>query len=108
MISDIIRLCGAVNVFADLPSLAPTVSVEAVIHAAPDIIVTGEDQTDHSEWRATWQRWPQLPAVVYDQLYFINPDLIQRHGPRILQGAEQLCHAVEQARQIKYANDKSL
>lgn len=108
LISDIIHLCGAVNVFADVPVLVPTVSVEAVINAAPDIIVTGAQHAEHSEWRATWQRWPQLPAVEHDQLYFINPDLIQRHGPRILQGAEQLCHDVEEARQVKYANDKSL
>jgi iron complex transport system substrate-binding protein len=108
LISDLIRLCGAVNVFADVPVLAPTVSIEAVISAAPDIIVTGGHHTERNEWRASWQRWPQLPAVIHDQLYFINPDLIQRHGPRILQGAEQLCHDVEQARQIKYASDKSL
>ena len=108
LISDLIRLCGAVNVFADVPALAPTVSIEAVISVAPDIIVTGGHHSERNEWRADWQRWHLLPAVVHDQLYFIDPDLIQRHGPRILQGAEQLCHYVEQARQLKYANDKSL
>ena len=108
LISDLIRLCGAVNVFADVPALAPTVSIEAVIGVAPDIIVTGVHHAERNEWRADWQRWHLLPAVVHDQLYFIDPDLIQRHGPRILQGAEQLCHYVEQARQLKYANDKSL
>jgi iron complex transport system substrate-binding protein len=108
LISDLIQLCGAVNIFADVPVLAPTVSIEAVISAAPDIIVTGGHHTERNEWRAAWQRWPQLPAVVHDQLYFINPDLMQRHGPRILQGAEQLCQYVEQARQKKYAREKSL
>jgi len=108
LISDIIQLCSAVNIFADVPVLAPTVSIEAVIKAAPDIIVTGGSHTDRGEWRADWQHWSQLPAVAHDQLYFINPDLLQRHGPRILQGVEQLCHVVEQARQIKYANDKPL
>ena len=108
LISNLISLCGAVNIFADVPVLAPIVSVEAVISAAPDIIVTGGHQTARNEWRAAWQRWPQLPAVVHDQLYFINPDLMQRHGPRILQGAEQLCQFVEQARREKYANDTSL
>ena len=108
LISDLIRLCGGVNVFADVPALAPTVSIEAIINSAPDIIVTGSHHTVRSEWRSAWQRWPQIPAVEHDQLYFINPDLIQRHGPRILQGAEQLCQYVEQARRIKYASDKSL
>lgn len=108
LISDLISLCGAVNVFADVPVLAPIVSVEAVIRAAPDIIVTGAHHTQRNEWRSAWQRWSQLPAVAHDQLYFINPDLMQRHGPRILQGAEQLCQYVEQARKIKYANNVPL
>ena len=108
LISDLIRLCGAINVFAEVAALAPSVSIEAVIQAAPDIIVTGSYLSAGDDWRDTWQRWAQIPAVRHDQLYFINPDLIQRHGPRILQGAEQLCEYVEQARQIKYASDKSL
>ena len=108
LITDLIHLCGAVNVFDELAVLAPTVSVEAVIKAAPDIIVTGDYASVKDEWSSNWQRWPQIPAVRHDQLYFINPDLIQRQGPRILQGAKQLCEYIEQARQIKYASDKSL
>jgi iron complex transport system substrate-binding protein len=37
-------------------------------------------------------------AVENDQLYFIPPDLLQRHTPRILQGAEILCAQLQQAR----------
>ena len=39
IISDVIRLCGGDNIFADLPALAPTVSVEAVLAANPDALV---------------------------------------------------------------------
>ena len=91
-----------------MPVSAPTVSLEAVLEAAPDIIVTGTSRQTQRDWFTSWQRWPQLPAVASNQLYFINPDLIQRHGPRILQGAEQLCQYVEQARIAKYARDESL
>ena len=108
LISALISLCGANNVFADVPVLAPTVSIESVLKRAPEIIVTGVLRDTQQEWIATWQRWPQIPAVASKQLYSINPDLIQRHGPRILQGAEQLCQYVEQARKIKYAKDHSL
>jgi len=107
LISDVIRLCGAVNVFSEVPVLAPTVSVESVLQASPDIIVTGGLRQTYQDWTMSWQRWPHLPAVANEQLYFINPDLMQRHGPRILQGAEQLCQYVEQARQIKYAGEKT-
>ena len=106
--TDLINLCGGVNIFADVPTLAPTVSLEAVLQAAPDIIVTGAISQSKQDWVNSWQRWPDLPAVTTKQLYFIDPDLIQRQGPRILQGAEQLCQYIEQARKIKYARDKSL
>lgn len=100
LISDVMRLCGAVNVFADLPVLAPTVSVEAVLLAAPELIVIGGDEKTHHAWREAWLRWPQLPAVRQGQIYFINPDWMQRHGPRILDGAEQLCRYVQQTRDV--------
>lgn len=105
LISDVIRLCGAVNVFSDVPASAPTVSVESVLQARPDIIVIGGASKARRDWLTAWQPWSQLPAVANEQLYFIDPDLMQRHGPRILQGAEQLCQYVEQARKIKYAID---
>ena len=105
LISDVIRLCGAVNVFSEVPVLVPTVSLESVLQARPDIIVTGGMSEAWGDWLTAWQRWPHLPAVENEQLYFINPDLMQRHGPRILQGAGQLCQYVEQARRIKYANE---
>ncbi len=97
LISDVIRLCGAENIFAEVPTLAPTVSIEAVLVRAPEIIVTGAAE-GRSDWLDMWQQWPQLPAVKEGQLYFINPDIIQRHGPRILEGAEALCALVEKSR----------
>jgi iron complex transport system substrate-binding protein len=33
-------------------------------------------------------------------LYFVPPDILQRHSPRILDGAEQFCERVERARQV--------
>lgn len=52
------------------------------------------------EWVEEWKQWPELPAVKNEQLYFIDPDLMQRVGPRILQGADQLCVLLEKARKI--------
>lgn len=108
LISDVIRLCGATNIFSDVPVLAPSVSIESVVQAGPDIIVAGASRHTQQDFFIAWQHWPQLPAVATKQLYSINPDLMQRHGPRILQGAEQLCEYIEQTRRIKYAGDESL
>ena len=52
----------------------------------------------HPEWLDQWARWPQLEATRRDNLFFVPPDLIQRHTPRILAGAERLCAQLETAR----------
>ncbi len=98
LISDVLRLCGGRNVFASLPVLAPKVDVEAVLAADPEAIVASGMGEARPEWLDTWRRWPQLRAVRHNDLFFIPPDLIQRHTPRILDGAERLCAALEQAR----------
>ncbi|MDA0191688.1 MAG: cobalamin-binding protein, partial [Proteobacteria bacterium] len=33
-----------------------------------------------------------------DNLFFVPPDLIQRHTPRLLDGTERLCQHLETAR----------
>jgi iron complex transport system substrate-binding protein len=98
MISDVIRLCGGRNVFAQLATLAPTVSVEAVIAANPEAIVASGMDAARPEWLDDWRRWHTLRAVASENLYFVAPELIQRHTPRILDGAERLCEQLELAR----------
>ncbi|MDR1888704.1 MAG: cobalamin-binding protein [Zoogloeaceae bacterium] len=99
IISQVIRLCGGVNVYDNLDSLAPTVSLESVLAADPEVIVATGMADARPEWLDDWKRWPRLLAVRHDNLFHINPDLIQRHTPRLLNGAEVLCNQLEQARQ---------
>jgi len=98
IISDVIRLCGGRNVFAHLPVLAPNVTVEAIIAANPEAIVASGMDDSRPEWLDDWRRWTTLTAVARGNLYFVPPDLIQRHTPRILEGAEKLCGHLETAR----------
>ena len=98
IISDAIRLCGGRNVFAALPILAPTVTVEAVIAANPEVIVASGMGDSRPEWLDDWRRWTTMAAVARDNLYFVPPELIQRHTPRILDGAEKLCAHLDTAR----------
>ena len=98
LISNIINLCGGINVFSDLNALTPKISIEAVIASGAEVIVAGGMGKKRPEWVAQWKPWPQLPAVKKQQIYFINPDILQRVGPRILQGADQLCNILDKAR----------
>ena len=98
IISQVLGLCGGRNVFAALPPLVPTVDVEAVLAANPEAIVASGADARRPEWLNEWKRWPSLTAVRRHNLISVPPDLIQRHSPRILDGAQQLCQELEQAR----------
>jgi iron complex transport system substrate-binding protein len=98
VISDAIRVCGGENVFAALKPLAPQVSVEAVLAADPEAIVASGMGEARPEWLDDWRQWKSLAAVKRDNLFFIPPDLIQRHTPRLVEGAARLCAHLETAR----------
>lgn len=98
LISDVIRLCGGENVFAGLAPLAPTIGVESVLAADPEVIVASGMGEARPDWLDDWKRWHQLAATARDNLYFIPPELIQRHTPRILDGATMLCEQLDDAR----------
>lgn len=106
LISAVIRLCGGTNVFASEPVLGPKISVESVIRKNPQVIIASGMGQERPEWLDEWLTWPQIQAVEKKQLHFIHPDIIQRHTPRILQGAELMCAQLDEARQAYYHQDK--
>ncbi len=104
IISDSIELCGGVNVFADAIPLVPRINVESVVRADPDVIIATGMADERPEWLDNWLIWPDLSAVKSSSLYGINPDLISRHSPRILEGVTQLCDYFDRARKTPVVN----
>ena len=98
IISDAIRLCGGENVFGKLEQMAPTVTVEAVIAANPETIIASGMGDSRPEWLDDWKKWTGIEAVKRDNLFFVPPELIQRHTPRLLEGTEILCKHLETVR----------
>lgn len=98
IITSAINLCGGENVFGHLTQMAPTVSVEGVLAADPEAIVATGMGDARPEWLNDWNKWPRMTAVKRGNLFHIHPDLMQRHTPRILDGAEQLCADLDVAR----------
>jgi iron complex transport system substrate-binding protein len=98
IISDAILLCGGENVFGHLPQMAPRISVEAVIEVDPEAIIATGMGDAKPEWLHDWDKWTRMTAVKRHNLFHINPDIMQRHTPRILDGAEKLCAHLDVAR----------
>ncbi|MEE3144213.1 MAG: cobalamin-binding protein [Pseudomonadota bacterium] len=99
LIDDIIRLCGGRNVFANIKRVAPKVSREAVLERNPEVIIASGMDIERPEWLDDWLRWPSINAVANNNLFFVPPELVQRHTPRALLGAAQICSQLDQARQ---------
>jgi len=98
LISEAMRTCGGVNVFADLPLLTPTVSWEAAVAADPQLIATAAQREDVTRDFAPWRRFTNVSAVKQQRFASIDGDLIGRMGPRFIEGAAALCEAIERAR----------
>lgn len=98
IISDAIRLCGGENVFGHLSQMAPTVNIEAVLEANPEAIIATGMGDARPEWLSDWDKWTQITAVKRGNMFHINPDIMQRHTSRILDGTEKLCAHLDVAR----------
>ncbi|VAW95263.1 hypothetical protein MNBD_GAMMA23-1684, partial [hydrothermal vent metagenome] len=98
IISDVMRLCGAKNIFSDLKILAPAVTVESVVASKVEVIIVGGLLEQHHQWLNGWRKWKDLLAVKNNHLYNVNPDLLQRHTMRLIDGAKALCEKVDLAR----------
>jgi iron complex transport system substrate-binding protein len=70
----------------------PTVSDESIIAAKPDVIVLTEPADFGGDPTKVASRpgWSVIPAVQNKRIYTIDPNLIQRPGPRIVEGLQQL------------------
>ncbi|HTT09531.1 MAG TPA: cobalamin-binding protein [Burkholderiaceae bacterium] len=101
VLSEGIRICGGRNVFEGLAPIAPQVSIEAVVAAQPEIIVTAEADARPSGALDMWRRFPQIPAVAHDQLVTLDANRINRHTPRMLEELALLCARIDAARGAK-------
>jgi len=93
--TELIEKAGGTNVFGDQQIDYYQYQVEALIDRNPDVIVlpaggmgTGEQASlDAVKARSGWDT---TNAVQNDRVYQINPNIIERAGPRVVDAIEQL------------------
>ena len=98
IISSAIAACGGRNVFAEVPTLTATVSWEAAVQRDPELVVTGGSPSEAAK-PGRWAEFAQLSATKHHQFARVDGDLIARSGPRFVDGARELCVAIDRARQ---------
>ncbi|MDZ4121495.1 MAG: helical backbone metal receptor, partial [Candidatus Cloacimonadaceae bacterium] len=90
-VGELIETAGGDNIFPTLERDYARIKAEDVVSARPDIIICySHDTLDNILNR---KGWSNIPAIQTQSIYFesdIDPDLIQRAGPRAIQGMQIL------------------
>jgi len=97
-IHEMINLAGGNNIAGNLEENYPTISMESVIMANPQVIIaggghgTGEDLTFN--FATTEVRLESVAARRDGRVYLINADLTSRPCPRIVDGLEEIAKMI--------------
>jgi iron complex transport system substrate-binding protein len=94
-INDLINIAGGSSISGDETADYPQFSRETVTARAPEIIVApsshGTQLVNESELR---RDFGTTPAIRSNRIVWVNPDLVDRPGPRIVEGLEQLARGL--------------
>ncbi|MDT8376641.1 MAG: helical backbone metal receptor [Mariprofundaceae bacterium] len=84
-ITQVLNAAGGDNVFAENHAETMRLNVESVVRASPEVIIIPSRSGNIESRRTFWRQW--LPDT---RVIAINPDLVSRPGPRIVDGIVQL------------------
>ena len=89
--SELIRLAGGDNLTDVFDGAAAQPSDEAVLEMAPEVIIVlaGPD-VDPADLLKAHPTFFSLPAVQNGRVYGVDPDLVSRPGPRLVDGLERI------------------
>jgi iron complex transport system substrate-binding protein len=95
-IHQMIELAGGINVAAGTSGAYPRLSMETVLEKDPEILVfpVGSTESVPEHEQQTWKRWTGLSAVQRHRLHVVSSDALNRPGPRVVDGLEQLAQVI--------------
>ncbi len=86
-VHQMIEAAGGTSVSADIDMAAPVFSEEYVIEQAPDVILGSfPDGTTATDLLRQHPAWSSVPAIRNGRVYTIDPDIVLRPGPRVVEG----------------------
>jgi len=93
-IHQMVELAGGENIAGRMTMPYPKVSLEEVIRKDPEVIIfpIGTTEGIPEAEQNGWRKWTGLSAVVHNRLYQVQGVLVNRPGPRVVEGIEVLAH----------------
>lgn len=88
----LIELAGGRNAAEHAVAPYPRLTMEEVLRQNPDILLfpVGRQEGISQVEQDSWKRWTTLAAVQHGKLVQVDSDLLNRPGPRILEGLKHL------------------
>ena len=95
-IHQLIEAAGGANIAAGTSTAYPRFALEEVLARDPELIVfpVGTAEGIPEEDQQQWRRWSSLSAVKHNRLVLVPSVLVDRPGPRIVEGLELLAKAI--------------
>jgi len=97
-IHELIAMAGGISVPGGLGEGYPSMSLEALIIANPQVIIAGSGMGEGASqpylFALNEERLAGLDALLNSQVYEINTDLVGRAGPRIVDGLEAMARLI--------------
>jgi len=98
LIGEMIKIAGGDNIAADLFSRYPSISRERVLADDPEVIIIAAMGSEAEAGVAFWEKFPELQAVQNQRIYVIDPDLVCRLSPGLMDGISKIESFVSEAR----------
>jgi iron complex transport system substrate-binding protein len=93
MAGGLIEAAGGLNVISDDTGIVVTVSIETIIGADPDIIICTQSNVWPTQTKneiLSDDRWKDISAVKENRVFEIDGDIVDRTGPRLISGLEEI------------------
>ncbi|MGN6024139.1 ABC transporter substrate-binding protein [Alcaligenes faecalis] len=96
LIQDVLTTCKAQNIYARHAAIAPTISLEDVLHKRPQVVIMA--YRDPAQLRARHLFWEKHLGLSPHALLNLNPDALYRPGPRLIEATRILCEQLDRYR----------
>lgn len=96
LIQDVLTTCKAQNIYARHAAVAPTISLEDVLHKRPQVVIMA--YRDPAQLRARHLFWEKHLGLSPHALLNLNPDALYRPGPRLIEATRILCEQLDRYR----------
>ena len=96
-ISELINICGGINIFSDVKQTAPSISEESVVSRDPEVIFSRDLASNKMKLRI-WRKFDNMSAIKLDNLFYLNARELERPTSGLVNAGKEICSKLEQAR----------